>query len=446
MIVPRNSLLLWTALLFLPAALVAAFVPGAMVLLVAGAFAFALLALADAVLSIGRLAHLGAFFPEVVRLTRKREGVIPVHLKLAAIHPRHLAIGLQLPRGIDSLQDRLSVQLPADKDATMVEWPCLPLQRGGYTLSNLYLETASAMRFWNVRKTLPIQCEVRVYPDVLRERNKLAAVFLNRGALGIHAMRRVGKGRDFEQLREYIAGDSYEDIHWKATARRSHPVTKMYQVERTQEVYVILDASRLSAREVPTDDAQQTEAQLERFIAAALVLGLVAQRQGDHFGLLTFSDRVHTFIRAKSGTAHYHTVRDGLYMLQPRVVNPDFDELAAFIRTRLRRRALLIFLTNLDDPILAEHFTRSMELLSRQHLVLVNMMIPQGVQPLFRNADVTEFDDLYRQLAGHLRWHDLREVQRVLHYRGITMSLLNSASLAPEMVSQYINVKQRQLL
>ncbi|MCC6145157.1 MAG: DUF58 domain-containing protein [Candidatus Hydrogenedentes bacterium] len=446
MIVPRTSLIVWTAVLFLPGALAAAFVPGALTLFVLGAIAFALVATADAAASLSRLAQIDARFPEVVRLTRRRQGAIPIHLQPGKGTPRRIRIGLQLPRELESLQDSLRVELPPDLASAEVEWACLPLQRGRFEVASVYLEASSLFGWWAIRRTLPARTEIRVYPDVMRERNKLAAMFLNRGALGVHAMRRVGKGRDFEQLREYIAGDSYEDVHWKATARRSHPVTKVYQVERTQEVYVILDASRLSAREVLDESNAHKEAQLERFIAAALVLGLVAQRQGDLFGLLTFSDRVHSFIRAKNGTAHYHTVRDGLYMLQPRVVNPDFDELASFIRTRLRRRALLIFLTNLDDPVLAEQFTRSMDLLSRQHLVLVNMIVPEGVQPLFRGGDIADFDEIYDRLAGHLRWHDLREVQRVLHYRGVTMSLLHNTSLAPELVTQYINVKQRQLL
>jgi uncharacterized protein (DUF58 family) len=78
----------------------------------------------------------------------------------------------------------------------------------------------------------------------------------------MHTQRQVGKGRDFEQLREYLPGDGYEDIHWKATAKYGHPVTKVFQIERTQELYVVLDASRLSGRTMPVgedDGARQLE-------------------------------------------------------------------------------------------------------------------------------------------------------------------------------------------
>jgi uncharacterized protein (DUF58 family) len=185
---------------------------------------------------------------------------------------------------------------------------------------------------------------------------------------------------------------------------------------------------------------------LERFVTAALVLGLAAEQQGDLFGLLTFTDKVEKFVRAKNGQSHYSACRDALYTLEPKIVTPDFDELCTFIRLRLRRRALLVFLTALDDPALAESFVRNLELIRRQHLVIVNMLQPPGATPLFTSPDVTATDDLYSQLGGHLRWHNLRELQKVLQRRGVRFSLLGNEQLSADLVSQYLSVKQRQLI
>src|SRR5204863_7686568 len=111
----------------------------------------------------------------------------------------------------------------------------------------------------------------------------------------------------------------------------------------------------------------------------------------------------------RNGKRHYRACRDARYTLQTREVTPDFDELSTFIRLRLRRRALLLFLTSLDDPVAAESFVRNTELLCRQHLVLVNMLQPPGVGPIFSNDAVTSAAELYGALAGHLRWQGLRE-------------------------------------
>lgn len=184
---------------------------------------------------------------------------------------------------------------------------------------------------------------------------------------------------------------------------------------------------------------------LERFITAAMVLGLAAQKQGDLFGVVTFSDQIHGFARAKSGKAHYSACRDLLYTLEPKRVNPDFDELCAFLRLRLRRRALLVLLTNLDDPVLAESFVKNVALIQRQHLILVNMLRPPAAQPLFAQP-IAAVDDLYQALGGHLLWHDLRELERELHHRGVHFALLENERMCVELVSQYLTIKRRQLL
>jgi hypothetical protein len=87
-----------------------------------------------------------------------------------------------------------------------------------------------------------------------------------------------------------------------------------------------------------------------------------------------------------------------------------------------------------------------MDLLCRQHLVMVNMINPRGADPLFSRVNVQTADDLYDELRGHLQWHNLRELQKVLQRRGIDFALLDNERLSADLVSQYISVKQRQLL
>jgi len=270
-------------------------------------------------------------------------------------------------------------------------------------------------------------------------------LFLNREGAGIHSQPQLGRGRDFEKLREYIPGDGFDEIHWKATAKRCRPITKVFQVERTQEVYVVLDASRLSTREIE-EPGGRVVTQFERFVNSALVLGQAAERQSDLYGVLAFSDKIQRFVRASAGKAHYSACRDALYALEPQVVNPDFDEVCAFIRTRLRRRALLLFMTNLDDPALAESFVRSIELIARQHLVLVSMPTPSGVGPVFSGPEPETTDALYERLGGHLQWYTLREVQQVLRHRGVAFELLTNERMSAQLVTRYLNVKQRQAL
>ncbi|MEO8429133.1 MAG: DUF58 domain-containing protein [Verrucomicrobiota bacterium] len=481
MIVPRTRLLFWVAMVLLPFALLFAVNPAAAVLSMLLISAFFLLVAVDAVLAFRSMDGISIELPELVRLSSGREGRFDLKIKNGREKHQRLRLGLAFPRGFISLRDDQMIVLPAGSKLSRLSWPCRAVKRGNYTIDRCYLESESPLGLWSFQTAMPAQMEIRVYPNLLTERKHLAALFLNRGSFGIHAQRQVGQGREFERLREYIPGDGYDEIHWKATAKRGHPVTKVFQIERTQEIYVILDASRLSARNagvpvaspesrvsslkaetVSVDDHKERSTGLvngastlssppsitvlERCVTAALILGLAAEQQGDLFGLLTFTDKVERFVRAKNGKAHYGVCRDALYTLEPHVVTPDFDEVCAFIRLHLRRRALLVFLTALDDPVLAESFIRNIDLIRRQHLVLVNMLQPEGARPLFSDLNVDSLDDLYRHLGGHIRWHNLRELERVLQRRGVRFSFLENERMSAQLVSQYLSVKQRQLL
>lgn len=455
MIVPKNRLLFWVGMVILPFAFVAGWAPSAEIPALVLTTLLTAAALADLFMGFRRLRGIGVELPDLVRISKERDGDLELRIRNERMAAGRLRLGIAFPDAIYSSMVEMFADLPGESTYSVLHWPFKGVKHGRSFLERCYMEVDSPLGFWGVRATAPARTEVRVYPNLLMERRNLASLFLNRG-LGIHTQRQVGKGRDFEQLREYMVGDSYEDIHWKATAKRARPVTKVYQIERTQEVYVIVDASRMSARSVERfhngsrgeedTDALRFTSILERFVTASLVIDLAAQRQGDLFGVVTFGDRVLNFVRAKSGKAHYDACRDALYTMEPQGVTPDFFELFTFLSLHIRRRALLVFLTSLDDPVLAESFSKSVGLISRRHLVMVNMLEPAGARPLFTSESVRSVDDLYGALGGHFLWGSLHETDKVLQRRGIGFSLLENERMCAQLVSQYLEIKQRQLL
>ena len=454
-LVPTYRLLFFIGLIFLPLTLlvvVASSIAGPTIVL---AVVIIIAVARDAYRSQGSLKGIRVTLPEVVRISKGKEGNFNLQIENPKLKVKRMRLGLAFPEEIFTPAVELRVELPEDNHTSSIDWLLTGLKQGRYHLDACYLETASLWGFWSIRTAVRINMEIRVYPNLFDEHKNLSGLFLNKG-LGIHAQRQVGKGRDFEQLREYLPGDSFEDIHWKTTAKRGEPITKVYQIERTQQIYVIIDASRLSARSPEPssppidDDAQTTVADLttmlQRFITAALIMALAAERQGDLFGLLTFDDKVRSFLTAKKGKAHFNTCRDTLYTLEPHGVSPDFAELFTFIGTKIRRRALLVFLTHLDDPVLADSFTQYIDLISRQHVILVNMFKPEAARPLFSSESVSSVNDIYNDLGGHLLWRRLQETQKVLQRRAVGLGLLDNENFCTELVSQYLTLKRRQVL
>jgi uncharacterized protein (DUF58 family) len=448
MIIPENRLLWAFGSVVLPMTLVWAVFSLGPVYLAVPVFILVVLGITDAAYSLKLLKDIEIDLPERLRLTRNEKSALDFTVTDRGGKNPTLVIGLALPETIESPMPSYEIKMPEGKNALRISWPLVGSRRGFYLLKQLSVRTVSTMGFWSRQAVFPCNVEIHVYPNLLRERRKLAALFLNRGGYGSHAQRPMGKGREFEKLREYVRGDSLSDIHWKATAKRGHPVTKEYQIERTQEIYIVVDASRLSGRagKYLSPEGGTEDPLLEHFIVSAHMLGMVAQRQGDLCGLVTFSDRILTFLRARSGSAHFRVFRDALYNLHPHPSNPDFDEISTFINLRLRRRALIFMLTSLDDPALAESFERDMEIVNRRHLIMVNSIKPAAANPVFSGAGVPDTDSIYEKLAGHLLWQELQELRVRLHRKGMDFHMLKSESMSAELVSQYMRVKARQLL
>jgi len=434
--------LLWCVAALIPIAVVggASAAPGLPWLLGAGLAGVAALDLL-ATLRRGRLPTVD--IPAVLRLTKDRPADLAFVLVCAKGGPSRVRLALATPEEIVPEKPDLWLDLPSAGGRVPLSWRCTAGRRGRFAAGPACLETVSLGGFWALRSRQALAGEIRVYPNLHTERKQLAALFLNRGAAGVQLRRVVGRGRDFERLREYQPGDSFDEMHWKGTAKRGRPVTKVFQVERTQEIYVIIDASRLSAR--PATQAGRTVTTLERQITAALVLLLAAGRQGDRFGLVTHDSRLRTFLRARNGSLHYGACREAVHALEPGEDAPDFGDLFAQLRTRLSRRALLVFLTDLGDPVLAEDFVRHVRVLSRQHLVLVNQVRTPGVEPLFAR-EVADDAEVHARLAGHFQWREARDVADRLRPLGVTAAMPASEQFAADVVGQYLQVKGRQLL
>lgn len=454
-IVPRTRLLIAATLVFLPAAVLAAAAPESADYGVAACLAFGCFALQDVLVSRRALDGINIDLPAVLRASPGRIAELRFAVGKSQGSAERIRIGLPLPLGVLDGALSMDVDFSAADAPILLAWPMKALRQGRWTMRDCYVEAVSKWGFWGLRRRRPSATEIRIYPELQREHRQLAAMVRSR-SFGVHVQRQVGKGREFEQLRDYLPGDSIDDIHWKASARRGAPVTKVHQIERTQQVYVIIDASRLSGRFVDppqkgrgaleTEDSTLQRTLLERYTAAGLALALAAERQGDHFGLLVHDDRIRRFVAAGKGKGHYGVCRDAIYHLKANLVSPDFKEVFTFIGGRLRRRALLVFLTSLDDPLLAESYAEAINVISRRHVVLTNMLKPKNVEPLFSSAGVEKLEDVYAKLAGHILWRRMAEVGKILQRRGVAFALLEDADLGPELVARYLAVKRRQIL
>jgi uncharacterized protein (DUF58 family) len=446
---PTRTFILLAAGLLVGPALAELVHPGAQLVLAASALALIALAAVDAHLGTGRAGGVEAGTDRITRLNLGRAASVSVVVRSGCGRALRVRAGLEMPADLGLDPDEPLVDLPADGGGARLAWRAMPRRRGSFPWETLHLEARSPWDLWTVRWSLALTGELRVYPDLRSEGRQVSALFMRRSSVGARLQRMVGRGREFEKLREYLPGDGYDEIHWKATAKRGHPVTKVFQVERTQEVYAVIDASRLSGREAGAplggpDGLVPTL--LERQINASLALALAAERQRDLFGLVAYADTPRKFLRARSGAAHFQACREAMVALQSEPVSPDLREVCTFLRARLTKRALLMFLVSLDDPALAEAFVDAVQLIARHHVVVVATPRPPDAAPLFEGAAPGDLDGAYARLGGHLRWQGLQDLGARLHRIGVHHALLDRDALAAGAISHYMALKQRQMI
>ena len=469
MIAPRTNLVVWAAAIILPLSILAGLVGGLRSICVLGIVIFVLASLVDLLLGLGKYRQLEFQIPPVNRVTAGRDFALDLKLSGTGLRGGVIRLVLDLPPTVKADQSNISFRIEAGLLNLSIPIKGVAEHRGTYPINHLFFDWISPARFWVFREERPLKSELRVYPDLALEGRKIAR-FLDRGGFGVHRQRQIGRGREFEKLREYEPGDSFDSIDWKAAAKRHKPITKVFQVEKSQEVYIAIDSSRLSSRSLSfsyssstvvqpsAHDAKHTQSHggagappyrstiLESFIAATLLAGATAERQGDLFGLITFSDKVDQMARARSGSLHFNHCRDLLINLQARLVAPDFEDIAATLLNRLTKRSLLIFLTSLDDSVTGENFLLAARFLARRHLVMAIMLLPPDTQPLFSAPGVEHTDQIYENIAGHLRWAKLQELRKQLLQAGVLFYLAPGQNFTLTVVSEYLATKRRQLL
>ncbi len=448
MIYPTRRCLWLVGVCLVPASVLPAVLPAGPLLVAMIALFLIVLGVLDWLLSRRSLESLRLTVPAETHAILGEEFSLTVTISRTVTHPwpcRQLRLALALPPDIDAVRDDVTFEVLPDARAMEIELRAKGEQRGEFAAAAAFLGRSSVLGLWQLRRTIPVTAQFSVQPSIARIARETSRLMASHAHGSERFIAKHGRGREFEHLREYVPNDSFADIDWKATARRRTPIVREYRVERTQDIYVCVDASRLSGSAVTSKDGR-TVSLLDEYVRSTIMLQCAVRSAGDRFGLLTFSNRVHHFFKAASMSTYEREFRIALYPLRPQIVAPAFDEVCATLTTQTKRRALVIFFTSLSEPQLAETFSTASKLLSRQHLVVVACPSDAKARPLFSNTDVAAFDSLYGELAGHLLWKKLAEMRARVSHFGVRMNVVAPGRLGLSAATEYFDIKERQLL
>ena len=204
------------------------------------------------------------------------------------------------------------------KTAAREKYSILPAERGDVRLGRVFVRYQSALRMaerWSVAETAQT---VTVLPNLDEAKQHTLYLIRSRQVeMEKRRKRQHGLGREFDTLREYREGDEIRDISWTATARRHQVITRVFQIERSQAVWIVLDAGRLLRAKVEEPGRTLRLAKLDYAVNAALSIAQVALHCGDRRGIARLwpphPAELEYGARAAAGARHRRIARTGAW-------------------------------------------------------------------------------------------------------------------------------------
>lgn len=315
-----------------------------------------------------------------------------------------------------------------------------PVARGDTRLGQVFLRYRSGLALAERWARAELTQTVRVLPNL--EEAKRHTIYLIRSRqleLEKRLKRRRGLGREFESLREYRQGDEGRDICWTASARRAKLIAKVYQVERSQAVWIVLDAGRLLRARV----ARLTK--LDYAVNAALSLAQVALYSGDQVGLLAYGRKPQQRVGTARGTAQLRMLVERLALVRGEASEADHAAAAEMLMAAQKRRSLVVWLTDLAETPTTPEVIESASRMMPRHLVLFAAIGHPELRQLAARRPARA-SEMYRYVAVQEILHRRELLLRRLRQQGAMAVELEPGRLSTALVNHYLEIKERSLL
>jgi uncharacterized protein (DUF58 family) len=344
-----------------------------------------------------------------------------------------------VPASFRSETPELSIRASL-KEIGAAEYFVCPRQRGDARFSTAFLRYQSALRLAERWAIAPLDQTVRVYPNL--EESKRDAIYLIRSrqiAMEKRLQQRLGRGREFESLRDYRESDELRDVCWTATARRGKLISRSYRVERSQTIWLVLDTGRLLRTRV------LDLSKLDYSAAAALSLAQVAQYSGDRVAMLAYGRRIQQRVPAGHGAAHVRTLLERLAQVRSEELEADHQRAAETLLTLQKQRSLIVWLTDLSETATTPEVIESASRLARRHLVLFTVIGQPELRRALRQRP-TNARGMFQYVAAQEVVHRRDVLLGTLRQQGVLTLEVDPTKLSSAIVNQYLGAKERSLI
>jgi uncharacterized protein (DUF58 family) len=267
------------------------------------------------------------------------------------------------PAEFDAISETMSAEIPGLSEVRRV-YHVRPLRKGHFIFTGFHMRVAGPLGLFFRQYSTKLETTVEIYPNLLELGKYLALQAAGRLDQAGYRQRQAGAGMEFSHLREYMPGDDYRRIDWKATARRSAPVTRVSRKEESRNIVVLLDSGRMMTTRYGI------MSKLDLAVDASLILAAAAGRNRDSFGLVAFADRIVSFLAPSSGTSRSLTrALSALHAIEPVFKTSDYPLAGGTIRSRIRKNSIIFVFSELSSLTVSADLLAMLKSLARGHKV-----------------------------------------------------------------------------
>jgi uncharacterized protein (DUF58 family) len=345
----------------------------------------------------------------------------------------------EIPHQFQKRDVLFKLVLPPRQKKT-IHYELRPIKRGEYSFGTVNVFVRSPIQLINRRFRFSQNAWVPVYPSYQQMRKyELLAISNRLTEAGVKKIRRIGQNREFEMIKDYVQGDDLRSINWKATARKQHLMANQFQDERSQQVYALIDKSRVM--QMPFDGLSL----LDYAINASLVISNIAIKKYDKAGLLTFQNSIDAFVTASGSRKQMNTILEVLYNQKTGYREADYSIVYSHVRRKITQRSLLLLFTNFESLYGMHRQLPYLRSLARQH-VLVTIFFENTELVKLIHEPAHDTRGIYHKAIAEKFTLDKKLIVKELQQSGIHTILTSPQDLSVNTINKYLELKARGMI
>lgn len=321
-----------------------------------------------------------------------------------------------------------------------IQYYLKPVMRGEYYFGHTHIFAKIFIGFLSRKIVSSTPETIAVYPSFSQLKKIQLIAFSNINNMqGNSKNKFLGNNKEFEEIKEYVPGDDYRSINWKATARIDKLMVNKYQQEKSQKIIQVIDMGR--TMKMPFDELTL----LDYSINSALAISNIIIKKQDKAGIITYSNKIHNELKPANSPIQMKKIMELLYAQQTNFAESSLETVFLNITKGISGRSLIILYTNFESIQGLERQLPLLKKMAQNHLFLLVTFINTEMLALLQNQ-TNNLENVYVQTIAEKMILQKKLFLKQLSHYGIMHLYIKPKELTVSVLNKYLEIKAKGLI